>query len=130
MVRPPLSARAIGPARNATNAIGPGGRDRDGGQDDREQQQRVAYAARDAETGRGVVAELDDPQRPGQPHHDRQQHQQQPASSRIVGQSAPLTLPVSQRSTSCASYTSARVKRYWMTDSRAAATPMPISTRR
>ena len=52
------------------------------------------------------------------------------SSTRIVGQSALLTLPVSQRSTSWASYSSTRVKTYWMTACRAAATPIPTSTSR
>jgi hypothetical protein len=41
-----------------------------------------------------------------------------------------LTLPVSQRSTSWTSYSSTRVKTYWMTDCMAAAMPIPASTRR
>ena len=46
VVRPPLSARAIGPARNATNAIGPAAATADGGQQHGEQQQHVGTPRR------------------------------------------------------------------------------------
>ena len=48
----------------------------------------------------------------------------------MVGQATPLTLPVSQRSTSWTSHSSTRVKTYWMTDCMAAARPMPARTSR
>ena len=52
------------------------------------------------------------------------------ASSPIACHATPLTLPVSQRSTSWTSYSSTRVKTYWMTDCMAAARPMPARTSR
>ena len=48
----------------------------------------------------------------------------------MAGQAAALTLPVSQRSTSWASYSSARVNTYWITACEAAAAPTPTSTSR
>ena len=91
MVRPPLRARAIGPARNATKAIGPAAATPTATEHDGEQQQqRRCGRDGDAQPGRGVVAELGDPQRPGEPHawraaapaeHGREQPDRRPVGA-------------------------------------------------
>ena len=86
VVRPPLRARAIGPARNDTKAIGPAAATPTAVSTTASSSSASVRRGRDAQPGRGVLAELGHPQRPRQPDHDRQQHQQEPA--RAAGSSA------------------------------------------
>ena len=88
------------------------GRDAERDQQDREQQQELGVPRRGAEPGGGVLAELGGP-RPRDPARRRPaaSTSSRTASSRIVGQSPRLRLPVSHCSTICTSHWSARTKR-------------------